>query len=100
MSDPIKLAEKAFTAELVRESSFGTQYIGEHASTMTLYGLPDKAGAAFIEWDIPDLEDCVEIGLSFDVRKHLIDYDGVFSLPKEAVALIREAGFIIGESFE
>lgn len=37
--------------------------------------------------------------LLFD-GKELIDYDGVFELPKEVVAALREHGWIVGEEFE
>lgn len=32
--------------------------------------------------------------------KELIDYDGVFALPKEVVTALREYGWIVGEEFE
>lgn len=37
--------------------------------------------------------------LLFD-GKALIDYDGVFALPMEVVAALREYGWIVGEEFE
>ena len=70
---------------MVRERSHSVQNIGSHASTMTLY-------TDHIEWDIPTLDETVEIGLEFE-GKTLVDYDGVFSLPKEAVKLIRQCGY-------
>jgi len=38
-------------------------------------------------------------GLWFD-DKHLIDYDGVFELPRAVVKGIRELGYIVGKDFE
>lgn len=35
-----------------------------------------------------------------DNKLHLIDYDGVFELPKEVIACLREHGFVVGEDFE
>ena len=69
---------------------------------MDLYFNTDNTG--FIEWDIPSL-DCTEnIGLWFEIDKEgkrtLSDYDGVFSLPSEAIALIRKNGVEVGEEFE
>lgn len=95
-----KLADKTFKSAMVREGSWGSDDIGTHKSTMTLYSMDDERGRGLIEWDIPSLETVVEIGLSFDIRRNLLDYDGTFSLPKQAVELIREAGFTVGEEFE
>lgn len=39
-------------------------------------------------------------GLWFDNDMNLIDYDGVFELPKEVLLAIREMGFHVGEEFE
>lgn len=93
-----KIAEKKFTACIVREGSWGVSQLGKHASSMTLYA-SDAPGRAYIEWEIPAIDEYVEIGLSFDVCRNLLDYDGVFSLPREAVALIRSAGFKVGRDF-
>lgn len=99
MSDVTKIGSKKFTAELVSQSSMRSTDLGKHESTMTLYAFNNQAGSAFIEWEIPDLEEVVDIGLSFDVRRNLLDYDGVFSLPREAVALLRKHGFKVGKDF-
>lgn len=45
-----------------------------------------------IEWIVNDGEFVEGIGLWFDGRT-LTDYDGVFELPKEAIKLIRKAGY-------
>lgn len=95
---------KTFTAEIVREHSSSpvVQDLGEYESTMSLYFRPD--GGGFIEWDIPALEDGAEIGLWFEYSDNgtrtLVDYDGIFSLPREAVALLRAAGVIVPEDME
>lgn len=39
-----------------------------------------------------------EAGLQKKVE--LIDYDGVFALPKEVVGVLRTAGYIVDEDFE
>ncbi len=90
---------KTFTANIVSENSFAAHDLGKHESTMILHSTGEP-GQAFIEWDIPGTGDYVEIGLSFDVMRNLIDYDGVFSLPKEAIALIRKHGFKVSNEFE
>lgn len=94
-----QIAQKTFTTDLIREGSWGAHDLGKHESTMTLY-MTERPGHAFIEWDIPALDEVVEIGLSFDLEWNLLDYDGTFSLPREAIALLREKGFTVSEEFE
>lgn len=92
-----KIAEKIIKpTAMIREGSWGTQDIGTHPSTMTLYA---EGPHYFIEWDIPSLEATENIGLTFE-HKTLTDYDGVFSLPKEAIALLRKAGFHVPNTFQ
>jgi hypothetical protein len=81
---------------MVSEGSWGSRSVGKHASTMTLYA---EHNHYFIEWDIPELEICEHIGLTFE-HKTLVDYDGVFSLPKEAIRFLRKQGFRIPKEFE
>lgn len=76
---------------MVRETSMSSTSLGHHASTMTLYA---DGPHYFIEWDIPTLDEVEHIGLTFE-HKRLTDYDGVMSLPKEAVSLIRSCGFVV-----
>ena len=87
---------------MILEGSWGERDIGTHDSTMELYFREDATG--FIEWDIPDLEDFYEIGLWFTIDQFgircLTDYDGVMSLPSQAVALMRKFDVIVPEDFE
>lgn len=56
-----------------------------------------------IEWIITykdESEDVVHIGVWFDEINELIEYDGVFSLPKQAIRLLRELGYGVDEEFE
>jgi hypothetical protein len=93
------IATKAFEAEMVLEGSWGERKLGKHTSTMELWEC-DGPGRYYIEWDIPDLERTEEIGIWFDTKtKELIDYDGVFSLPIQAIALLEEHGIKVGEEF-
>ncbi len=92
------IAEKTFTAQLISEGSWGARDIGNHESTMSFFLTSD--GYGFIEWDIPDIETTEQIGLWFENGNVLTDYDGVFSLPKEAIELLRSNGFVVGEDFE
>jgi hypothetical protein len=82
--------------ELVSETSYSSRSLGKHESTMTLYA---DGSHYFIEWDVPAIETTEHIGLRFE-HKTLTDYDGVFSLPREAVAFIRAQGFIVPAEFE
>lgn len=67
-------------------------------STMELWA--DNQGAPMsIEWNVPELDFYAEIGLEFDGQE-LVDYDGVFELPKEAIKLIRKAGYTVPKHFE
>jgi len=82
---------------IVAESSFGVRELGKHASVMRLYAFDD--GHYMIEWDIPTLDEVEHIGLWFR-HKTLTDYDGVFSLPREAIAFLRKQGFRVPKEFE
>ena len=94
-----KIATKAFEADLILEGSWGERKLGKHPSTMELWQC-DDAGHYFIEWDIPSLERTEEIGIWFDAgTQELTDYDGVFSLPIQAIALLEENGIKVGADF-
>ena len=55
-----------------------------------------------IEWIVEfadDSEMVEQIGIWLDENKRLRDYDGVFSLPKQAVQLLRSAGIVVPREF-
>ncbi|VTU31943.1 hypothetical protein H4CHR_02910 [Variovorax sp. PBS-H4] len=94
-----KIATKTFTAEMILEGSWGSRQLGKHESTMDLWE-GDGAGYYFIEWDIPDIETTEGIGIWFNPdTRELTDYDGIFSLPTEAIALLEENGIKVGEEW-
>lgn len=105
MADMLKIDEITFTTELVSEGSWGSRDLGKHESTMVLY-LDGSRG--LIEWDVPTLETTEEIGLTFEydsedpksVKLVLTDYDGIFSLPMEAIELMRKNGLVVPKEFE
>lgn len=103
MSEPRKpVASKTFTAELIQEGSWGERDMGEHESTMDLYEGKD-AGHGMIEWDCPHLEITEHIGLWYEMqdgKRVLTDYDGVFSLPKEAIELLEGHGIVVPDEFK
>ncbi len=81
--------------------------VGYCSSTMelNLWDDPDTGkpanksrGSACIEWDIPKLDCCREIIVSWE-KSTLTDFDGVFSLPKQAALLLRKFGVKVPNSF-
>ena len=82
------------TTQINLEYSSGSVSQGKHGWTMDLYFENDNTG--FIEWDIPSLDRTENIGLWFEIdqdgKRTLSDYDGVFSLPSEAIELLRKHG--------
>lgn len=94
-----QIAQVTFKAQLNRQGSWGTQSLGEFTSTMTLYVNPNDTSYFLIEWDIPALDTTEEIGI-WTENKVLTDYDGVFSLPKEAIQLLRDNGITVPVDFE
>jgi hypothetical protein len=95
-----------FTTNVVREYSFTPvpEQLGLLKSTMELFTDDEpKAdnGYGSIEWIVFDGEDEIEvehIGLWWSGKK-LTDYDGVFSLPMEAIKLIRSYGITVSKDF-
>lgn len=91
-------------AEMQLEGSWGVRSLGAHASSMEMF--PSEDGSlshSMIEWDIPTLEETEHIGLQFSVegdKRTLIDYDGVFSLPKEAVTFMESLGIIVPDDYK
>lgn len=88
-----------FTSPINREYSNVAQQrtLGVYKSTMDLYAAEDKM-RCFIEWDIPDLEETYEIGLWCE-GGILVDYDGLFQLPIQAVTLLRRNGVTVPQEF-
>lgn len=102
-----------FQSGITRENSHTPKLenLGNAQCSMELFtpdGTAAKNGSGHIEWYVeyldadgtPDGDDDVEqIGVWFE-NKTLTDYDGVFSLPKQAVQLLREVGIIVPSDFE
>lgn len=91
-----KNKEGRFVLEFEDDISYDTTYsstpAGNYKCTMELF----EDG---IEWDIPDLEDTIWIGLWFEDQT-LTDYDGVFELPLQAVELLEHAGYTVSQEFK
>jgi len=95
-----------FATNIVREysSSPTPDQLGNHTCTMELYGYKDGPLRYCIEFDIPTLDESVEYGIWCEYNAsgnpELVDYDGGFSLPAEAVSLLRKNGITVPEEFE
>ena len=89
-----QIARLEFEAELVREYSAvpNVDSLGHRRQTMTLYA---EDGRGLIEWEAGDGEGAA-IGLIFEDRR-VVDYDGVFSLPRQAEKLLEAAGYDLQE---
>ena len=97
----MNIATIKFKSPINKENSFNSWSLGEHMSTMTLYVNDQDWKMGSIEWDIPTADEYVEIGLWFeDDETTLRDYDGLFSLPEQAIKLLRDNGYTVDESFE
>ena len=100
-----KIATTSFRSRIVREysSSPRPDELGEHDSTMTLYGPngPDFNNHYYymIEWDIPGADEVVHYGI-WTEHKVVTDYDGGFSLPMQAIQLLRDNGITVPVEFE
>lgn len=74
--------------------------LGKVPSTVDLYWHSGtvRNGCGTIEWDIPELEEFVAIGIWTEGGK-LTDYDGVFDLNPDAIKVLRKAGIIVGREY-
>lgn len=84
-----------FESPINLEGSWGARNIARNTkSIMTLYFNKDNTG--WIEWEMPELDMFEEIGLTFalDVagKRTLEDYDGVMTLPDQAMDLLEKHG--------
>lgn len=86
-----------FSSEIFKEYSASHVRIslGMAENNMTLYLNDDKLNGC-IDWEIDYADgdgDTVSIGLWFNDKGELTDYDGVFSLPNEAISFLETRGF-------
>ncbi len=84
-----------FESPLNMEGSWGEQELSKKTvSRMDLYLHTDNTG--FIEWTNDEFDLCEGIGLTFEIGvkggRTLVDYDGVFSLPDQAMDLLEKNG--------
>jgi len=84
---------KTFRSPIGKETSYSNVQLSDDTeSTLELFTNDD--GSYTIEWDIPELEETEHIGIFVDLNtKNIIDYDGVFEVPKQAIEFLKEQGF-------
>jgi hypothetical protein len=86
-----------FESEIYREysASPNLEPLGKAKCTMELF-MNNEESKGCIEWEM-DYDDgeysSESIGLWFDNQRCLTDYDGVFSMPKEAIKLLEDCGY-------
>lgn len=98
--EPEKIDEVTFTSPINKSNSFAAWNVKKKTkSTMTLYFYRDTTG--YIEWDIPAIDETVDIGLTFEFDRHgkrtLTEYDGIFAIPDEALDLLEKNGVDVAE---
>lgn len=89
-----------FESPINLEGSWGQRQLADKAkSVMELYFNSDDTG--WIEWEVPDLDLFEEIGLTFEIdvagKRKLVDYDGVMSIPDQALDLLAKHGVDVSE---
>ena len=91
------IATLEFEAELVREYSAvpAVESLGRRRQRMTLH-LQDESHD-LIEWEAGKDGEGAAICLIFEDRR-VVDYDGVFELPMQAVKLLEAAGYDTAEA--
>jgi hypothetical protein len=84
------LKTKKFSSIAYKETAYGiVENYGQQQQTMKLMRV-DKS--LLIEWVVGDNMDSAEIGIEA-VGMDIVGYDGVFEIPKQAIELLKEAGF-------
>lgn len=91
-----------FTTDLIVSDSNSSNDIGSHCNIMELF-IHSAGDSGYIVWnywpeEFPDDDDEEVIGLTFNDDDELMDFDGVFSLPKEAIQLLQDNGYILDEN--
>lgn len=84
-----------FKSPINLDSSFGCRPVAKRAaSEMRLFFFRDGTGA--IEWDVPhyDLHEFIGLTFEYDVggKRTLTEYDGVFTIPDQAMDLLEKHG--------
>lgn len=92
-----------FDSPINLEGSWGARNLSEKTqSTMELFFYKTDANYAFIEWCVDELDMVEGIGLTFETdpitqKRTLTDYDGVMTLPDQAMDLLEKHGIDCAE---
>lgn len=90
------VADIEFFSPINRETSFGSTPLSDNTKSTIHIEIEaeDESGSrrGHFEWDVEELEETEAGGLWFE-RNELIDYDGVFELPKQLIDHLKGAGF-------
>ena len=82
--------EKKFRSRVTKDTAYGrVADYGVQDNTMRLVRVGNNL---LIEWHVGDDMDYAEIGI-FTAGKDVIEVDGVFELPKEAIQLLKKNGY-------
>lgn len=99
MNDPtMSIGKLEFESPINMDSSlYGLQPLADKAkSVMELFFYQKDANSALIEWCCDELDIVEHIGLTFEIdrngKRTLTDYDGVFTLPDQAMDLLEKHG--------
>lgn len=93
------LKKMEFTSEIISETTFNVNKLGNYTSEMELCSDLNKNDelTLYIIWSIPVLEEEIYIGLEYylneDLKIVITGYDGVFSVPSEGIKLLELIGF-------
>ncbi|WP_298845627.1 hypothetical protein [uncultured Clostridium sp.] len=83
--------EITFTSVINSETSYGQTELSSSSESVITVGIRSN-GEGWFEWNVDDLEITEEGGLSFE-DKELVDYDGVFELPKQLCDFLSKHGY-------
>ena len=86
---PKSIKTITFETECYMEGSWGSRWLGKLSCSMELFDA--GKGQAMIEFIAGN--NVEHIGISYDETKKVIDYDGVFSIPNEAIKLLESVGY-------
>jgi len=96
-----------FDSHIVEETSNSKRNLGKHKQSMELkltklkfHNADGKENGKYYQiiWSIPRLNREEVIGIITE-KNRLVDYDGVFELPKEAVRLLRKNNIVVPREF-
>ncbi len=95
MAEAEKVGTLVFESPLTMEGSWGSRMIADNEkSVMDLYFNKDDTG--YIEWSCEKMDLFEDIGLTFEFdkagKRTLTDYDGVMTLPDQAMDLLEQHG--------